>query len=169
MTHNEIIAKAEEIIKVAIDLFKIDMSNYDLSITTFNEGTSAGYCRSWQNKFELRFNSVIAGRVGEEFENTISHEIAHFIQKIVYPAAKQSHGPEFRMIHTALGGTGKTYHNYDVSGLRKRKVKRHIYLCGCQEHLATTQMHNKIQRALGKCTCKICSAPVVYDRTITLS
>lgn len=168
---NTIIAIAQEELENAAKLFNFDLSSVDVSIDTVTKGTAAGYMRYIGGSFTLVYNTGIAERNGiDAFRNTITHEIAHLVQRIVAPNAKQAHGPEFRRIHKALGGNGKTYHNFDIQGLRTRKVKRHVYTCGCMEHKLTTGLHNKVQARMGNgFSCKTCLNNITYVKTITIA
>lgn len=168
---DSIVAIAQKELTNAAKMFNINLDEFDVSIETEEKGTAAGTCWSLGNKYVLTYNVGIAKKNGiEAFNNTITHEIAHMIQKIVAPHAKQAHGPEFKRIHKALGGTGKTYHNYDIQGLRKRKVKRHVYDCGCTEHQLTTGLHNKIVKLSGRgFSCKKCLNGITYVKTIIVS
>lgn len=169
----QVITLTNNLIDLACERFKIEKSYYDFKVKVSNGlGTTAGICHSTQfgTTFTLEFNRQIIEREGiEEFENTITHEIAHAIQKIIYPRAKQAHGPEFKKIHIVLGGNGKTHHSYDVKGLRKRAIQRHVYICGCTSHKVATPTHNKIQKTNGAgFLCKLCRGELTYKESITL-
>lgn len=150
------------------NLLRVSVPEY--TVDTFDIGTHGGSCSYYSiNKaFKLSFNTSLYNRYPEQFINTIRHEIAHMMQRIIYPNAKQAHGPEFRKIFTYIGGDGKRTHSYDVTGLRKKKVKRHIYVCGCTQHKVATQTHNKMQLHGAHFVCRYCSDKINYKETIVL-
>ena len=74
--------------------------------------------RSKKIEYNLRFAEEA------DFETTIVHELAHIIQFIVYPYAKQAHGSEFRSIMQVMGFDGRTYHSYNVNAAKSKKVDK---------------------------------------------
>ena len=95
------------------------------------------------------------------FARTIPHEVAHLLQTITYPAAKQSHGPEWRHIMSLLGVDNKRTHSYDVSVCTK--IERFRYVCGCTNRTfnVTKILHNKMQKGQ-KRFCNTCTDRAVY-------
>jgi predicted SprT family Zn-dependent metalloprotease len=87
--------------------------------------------------------------LAECLKNTIPHEIAHIVQFIVYPNAKQAHGKEWRRICMYLGGDGKRcYVKQDYEGLnfKTRKVKRWVYSRPDGDSIRLTKVqHEKFQ------------------------
>lgn len=93
------------------------------------------------------FDPWFVERYTEDYiARTVPHEVAHMIQRILYPNAKQAHGPEFRRIMSALGAPTETHHNYDVTDAPGRHSRNHQYQCGCSGKIfnLTTRMHNTI-------------------------
>lgn len=110
------------------------------------------------------FDPWFAERYTEDYiARTVPHEVAHMIQRIVYPKAKQSHGPEFRKIMSALGAPTATYHNYDVKDAPGRHSRNHQYKCACEGKVfnLTTRMHNSINKGAGR-RCNACLTSIVY-------
>ena len=94
----------------------------------------------------LKLSVPLMGRATEEErEETITHEIAHLVDYVL--RGKSDHGPIWKRIHRALGGTGARCHNIDRTGL-KRAVTRHEY----KDHrtgrvvLFTNGNHQKVMR-----------------------
>ena len=85
-----------------------------------NKSPVAGYAYRWEKKveFNLRFAEEL------DFETTIMHELAHIVQYIVYPFAKQAHGPEFRSIMQTMGFSPRTYHSYNVKAAKSKKLEK---------------------------------------------
>lgn len=120
------------------------------SIGYFNTSAIAGKAYYEENK--VTFNTKLMHN--ENFEETVIHEMAHLATHIRYPDAKQAHGPEFKSVVTLLGGTPRTYHSYDVSKVKqKRMLTRHIATCFCPglEHKLTAQSAAKTGWICKKC------------------
>lgn len=171
-TEKEVIEIAKRKLQQVAKMYNVNLENYKFVFNIVDTlGVVAGECRyaTFGTTFTINFNRQIIERVGSEaFTNTITHEIAHAIQHIVYRYAKQKHGPEFREIHASMGGNGKTYHDYDVVGLRKRKLKRFVYVCGCQTHYLSTRTHNKVLKSVGGFCCKTCRNSIVFVKQTTI-
>lgn len=131
------------------------------------KGRYAGRC--WPKLQMLEFNETLARENSETFAETIIHEVAHLYTTFLYPYAKQAHGPEFRSVCQAIGGTGRTYHNYDISSVsRKNNIQRHIYKCACREHKLSTTLHNRARRGI-TLTCKSCRTKVAYVQSVLVT
>lgn len=86
----------------------------------------------------IRLNLILMYENEEDFlHNTVGHEVAHLIQRVVYGMTKQveengqkvtkkvrSHGPEWRQVMVELGLKPATYHTYDTSSIQSKKRKR---------------------------------------------
>lgn len=107
------------------------------------------------NEFILRTSTI---------ENTIIHEIAHKFCFVIYPHAKQFHGPEWRRLFKMAGGNGKTKLNIAElpESIRlellttKRKTRKFEYKCRCSSsHYVSTVRHNRMVKGYkyrcGKC------------------
>jgi SprT protein len=126
----------------------------------FNTTKCAG--KAYYLSHKVSFNTVLAKDNPDEFENTISHEIAHLVTKMIYPNAKQHHGPEFKKVHQWLGGTGSTYHQYDTSGVKVRKVKTYTYVCMCQKHKVSAKLHSLVKQG-NMYKCASCGQCIKFD------
>jgi predicted SprT family Zn-dependent metalloprotease len=116
----------------------------------------------------LTFNVPLYERNKDTFINTIRHEIAHFIQRHIFPNAKQAHGPEWRKICKIIGCDGSRTHSYDCDGLRKKAVKRHFYSCGCGvDHILSTTLHNRASSGIAY-SCRTCKGVIFYKETKVL-
>ena len=85
-----------------------------------NKSNIAGFAYRWEKKveFNLRFAEE------QDFETTIMHELAHIVQYLVYPFAKQAHGPEFKSIMKTMGFSDRTYHSYNVKEAKSKKLEK---------------------------------------------
>lgn len=97
----------------------------------------------------------------EDFwKTTIGHEVAHIVTKIVYPYAKQAHGPEFRHVMRLFGLNGRTYHSMVVNSyLEKYKYK---YTCNCSQIFNLSScIHKKVQSGQNR-ICKRCKGRIKF-------
>jgi SprT protein len=76
------------------------------------------------------------------FENTIPHEVAHILTEILYPNAKQDHGPEWKSVMRELGIEPVRCHNYDTSSCYNDTRIRYNCVCSTH-HLLSKIRHNK--------------------------
>jgi SprT protein len=154
----EIVSKAA---KEAVELFP-RFSGHVADVKFFSKGVVAG--KAWRHLNILEFNTVLAERAGLEFTTTIYHEVAHLVVNEVYPRAKQAHGPEFRYVMQMLGKSGRTYHKYDVSGLKRTYNKnptKYVYVCNCSEHHLSPLLHKRISRGQQR-RCNCCGGVIKY-------
>jgi SprT protein len=119
-----------------------------------NETRASGLANSKHNW--VSFHITVAYENQDTFKNTVIHEISHLVTDHFYPNAKQNHGPEFRRIMTALGGTPSRTVDYSMDNLGIRQVETgFMYSCGCQTVSFTKTRHNKVLRGsaykCGKC------------------
>lgn len=75
---------------------------------------------------------------------TCEHEVAHLFTKILFPNAKQAHGPEFRRVMNSLGLTGRTRHSMHLEDAPVKQTFE--YKCGCRTIQLSKIRHGKIQR-----------------------
>ena len=125
---------------------------------------TAGLAYSRSKKIELNQQLFLAN-TDEFFSRTIPHEAAHIITYILYPNAKQGHGPEWRNVMNRLNVEDiKRCHSYDVSALVKpRFSERFTYVCACDRKLSLTKiMHNKIQKGSHR-RCNVCNTRVHHE------
>ncbi len=122
-------------------------------------GRLAGYATYATHNIKL--SPTLFGQNPEKFLNvTVPHELAHLLTKILYPKAKQHHGPEFRKVCRALGMTDvSTYHQYDVSSVARGQVFR--YVCSCRKFQFGKVRHERAQKGRGY-TCLRCKKNIVW-------
>lgn len=142
MQKQEILQSVEKYIKIANEKFNCNLSVPPVEFTT--RGKCAG--RAYRVG-KLQFNSVIAQnatQAGQDFNNTVSHEVAHLVQFKLYPYSKP-HGTEFKKIHKMLGGTGETCHRYSVQGVTGLR-KTFPWVCSCKTHeVSSVKNKNMLQ------------------------
>jgi len=117
------------------------------------------YCVS--KRIELNIQLLIENE--EAFlARTVPHEAAHIITKILFPDAKQAHGPEFRYVMTKLGCDTSTYHSYDVSSVVSGE--RFRYVCNCKDKAPfsiSKLIHKKMVAGQSR-TCRSCKGRLSY-------
>lgn len=70
---------------------------------------------AYRNCNKVEFNLAYCMTEKDKFSRTIYHEVAHIVQFLLFPNAKQAHGSEFRHIMNSQGLDGSTYHTYSVT------------------------------------------------------
>lgn len=91
------------------------------------------------------------GNFENGLRNTVTHEMAHLIVG-VEGRNGQPHGPQWRRVHVALGGTGERCHSFDLADgyaprATKPKAEGRCWKCGGIIQLGPTQLkrHRQFQ------------------------
>jgi len=136
-----VMARLDELEKLAEKMFG---RTFDSPTVYFDvRGTKGGFHR----RGEIHLNPVL---LVENFDHylhqTVGHEYAHFIQRIIYPYSKP-HGWEWKHCMRYLGLTPKRCHSYDTSNARvcRRVHKKYTVVCACKEHLVTKRVLDKVR------------------------
>lgn len=93
-------------------------------VTFYAKGLTNG--KANRNTWEVMFNTFNAEQVGDEFMNTVTHEIAHMVDYTL--RGKSGHDRQWKEIHRSLGGSGtrcSTYNN--VVCKPGRVTRKHLY------------------------------------------
>lgn len=164
---NQTVAKAEK-------LFNLDLSDLKITVDEKPLKKAAAFYRPKTKTVHM--NKIMLSTFSDEsIRTTVIHEIAHHIQQLVYPKAKQSHGPEFKRIDLVLGGDGSIYvksvkcSDKFMSILNKDKPKAQTfkYTCSgvnkCRSYEFTKNRHTRASNGSGY-ICGTCSAPLVLDK-----
>lgn len=170
MQKEEILKAVQELYTAACDIFP-EYKGFPRPVVKFTtRGTSAGKAGFTfrDNSNFLQFNTAIAQNAGEDFMNTISHEMAHVVSYCLYRErfmnkAIMPHGTEFKRIHRMLGGNGERCHTYNIEGVTGIQ-KRHQWKCNCRVfNVSTTKSTNMIKKInLGTIyRCQDCKSTVV--------
>ncbi len=149
-------AEINRCIKVAENTFgktfRFPKVDYDV------RGKTAGY--AYDDQYRVSFNSVllmenldtfIDGRSGR---GTVTHEVAHLIDGIVYPQTRSSwrrkrsvHGPTWKRIMRLLGATPSRCHSYDTTNSTVRRKAKHVYTCNsCGNQMKLGPVRHKKQQ-----------------------
>jgi SprT protein len=104
----------------------------------------------------IRYNPALLVRHEAEFlAQTVPHEVAHYLAYVRFGRGIRPHGPEWQQIMHALGADPRRCHDFDVSGLATRRMRRHLYHCRCGEHALTSIRHHRILRGASY-VCRTC-------------
>ena len=147
----ELMEIVEVIWEVATETFEgFNLKLSDVPVVLTNANRAAGSLRSQENKgmdnlrFNLEFNTKVMDMDWEEMEDTIPHEIAHLVDKVVH-GKSSNHGPRWQRIAKRLGSTAKRTHSVKIAASRRQRRFCYVATCGTEIEL-TTVMHNKVQR-----------------------
>ena len=119
----------------------------------------------------LHFNPELLLQNTDHFiHQVVGHEVAHYVQKIVFPNSLESqygrrrkvHGREWQHIMRGFGLTPDRCHHYDTSELvNKRQVTRVPVYCNCEtpNRVSLTIIHRIQQNKRSYC-CLTCHQKV---------
>lgn len=108
---------------------------------------------------KFRFNMEIFRLNSDNFDQTIIHEVAHYVtcEKYGYFTGVKPHGREWKSVVILLGGKPKRCHDLKMpKSTRKSKSPKFEYKCNCQTLMISKTIHKRI--TWGKiyrcCSCK---------------
>ena len=161
--------KADEILSKASDIYQ--ESFYDIHFYYDLKGKFAGmyhYNSYRYHTHAIRYNLHLCKHNQTAFDQTIAHEIAHYVACKMYGKVK-SHGKEWKWVMEELGYKPLRTHNY--KNIKPgRNLKTFIYKCNCKEHKFTTIRHNRAQRYLKDnkfYTCIKCKGNIILKNYLT--
>ncbi len=130
------------------------------------KGLKAGMFVYQQRLFKkacfLRYNpTVFSLDFMHHQQDTVPHEVAHYIAYLQHGRKIKPHGKEWKTIAKALGCTAKATGDYKTDGIAIRRQRRFNYSCQCREFLISTTLHNRIQRGQQR-ICRSCHQPLTY-------
>jgi len=139
----------------------------------------------------LHFNPTLLNQnLAHYMDNTVVHEMAHYVQLMVYPESltrqyvgfrwrnggtknvysrRKVHGREWQFIMRLFGiRDPERCHHYDTSSVPVRRVYQRFPLyCGCENpHTATLKLINKIKKGK-KYSCMICGKSISLIKPLT--
>jgi SprT protein len=168
---SRVLEKVSELISVANHRLNTSL---ELPVVFFDcVGTKGGYHRNGV----LYFNPVLlAENVEHYLSQTVPHEVAHYVQKKVYPRSLESsvfhnrrvHGREWQSIMYLFGVEPSRTHNYDVTNSRRRIFKKIPLYCECTE--VQTYVTLKIVNKMNAGTvyrCRRCNERVSLTKPLT--
>lgn len=127
-------------------------------------GRAAGMYRVKAGQRVIRYNPyVFAKYYDDNFNETIPHEVAHYVTDILYGLRKtRAHGNEWKSVMAVFGVAANRTANYDLTGLPVRKFKTYVYHCGCQNFELTSRRHNKVLKGTGHYMCQDCGGKLLF-------
>lgn len=161
-------AQKEEVCSAVLKWIKFAEDRYKLSLDVIpihfdlRGKTSGMFCyRDGQAYF--RFNEAIFSRYFEDsIEQTVPHEVAHYVVFRRYIRRKKPHGKEWQAVMQDFGIPADVTCKLDISDLPSRKLKRFQYRCPCNTHQLTSIRHNRILSGVANYACPKCHQALVY-------
>jgi predicted SprT family Zn-dependent metalloprotease len=119
---------------------------------------------------KINLNPTVMEKVGEEFDQTIGHEVMHLVVNklrelnhgyvLIFDDANRAHGGLWKRIMQEMGLEVSRCSTYDTELLVN--PGDHIYACKCRETIIiSTQIHNKMA-AGQKRFCRACKGNLTY-------
>ncbi len=103
-------------------------------------------------------------------EQTIPHELAHLATKILFPYAKQVHGPEFRRVLGLISDNTDTFHDMDVraiadesQAIKTQQVFMYSCLCPGRIFKLSKVKHNRFKKGQSR-YCTRCGSILKFAR-----
>lgn len=153
---NRVTARKNECIKIAEKHFGRTFPHLAVKYTL--RGRTAG--RAHLMSGFININSVLlVENVDEMINDTVGHEVAHMIDYWVNGVnfywkgrrrCQDQHGENWKSIMRLLGQDPSRCHNMDTSNAVVRKSTKHIWQCGCSEHVEMElgpKRHTKMERS----------------------
>lgn len=136
-------ARTDALLAEAARLYAVDPSGW--CVTLDLKGMAAGQVQLRARR--VRYNLAIAAQASELFMSiTVPHEVAHIVCHLRHGRRARAHGPEWRAICLALGGTGERCHGFDAQPARR--LRRYDYACGCRRWSLTSIRVRRIGRGM---------------------
>lgn len=131
------------------------------------KGKAAGMYRVRYRQKVIRYNPFIFARYyADNFQQTIPHEVAHYISDELYGLGKiRPHGSEWKSVMQVFGAEPSRTANYDISGLPGRQYQTFQYQCACQAYQLTSRRHNRVLRGEGHYTCRQCGEKLLFIKS----
>jgi SprT protein len=139
---------------------KLQRSFNDIPVYFDLKGRAAGMYKIALGKRQLRFNPYLFARYFEEnVQNTIPHEVAHYLVDAIYGIKKvRPHGKEWKNIMQLLGAEPLRTHQFSMQGIPHRSYRRFSYQCNCNIYQLTSRRHNMINRNQRRYFCPTCKS-----------
>ena len=131
------------------------------------KGRCAGMYRLRRGQRVIRYNPWLFARYYEEnLEQTVPHEVAHYVADCLYGAANiRPHGSEWQAIMGIFGVPAERTCQFDMTGIPQRRISTYAYRCACpRTHVLTAYRHNKVLRNRRRYACRLCGSLLEYDR-----
>lgn len=169
--------EAMDIIKVVEDTVKKlqasrSFAHFRMPEVFFDVKSTRCFGQANLSRWTLHFNLAIAGRIGDDFKDTVLHEIAHLMVHYIHKGRnKQNHGPEFREMCAMIGCSGSTYVqneiilNHNLEPVKVNNVTRMKFSCSCGTHYVKSKFGAKVKATNG-CVCLKCNTQIKFDQNV---
>lgn len=154
-------ARTSSYIQKANTLFELDLSELDIRFDV--SGSTWGYYLRRGRHCCIRYNPLLMARFPlEGLEQTIPHEVAHYVVDQMYPNRRcKPHGREWRMVMAAFGiPNARATHQAPLDGIPVRRQQRYRYECNCGPLEVSATRHNRMERKQTVYFCKRCRQPL---------
>ncbi|MHB8746707.1 MAG: SprT family zinc-dependent metalloprotease [Gammaproteobacteria bacterium] len=142
-----VMARTAEYVQSATELFRREIPPvtvlFDLS------GQAAGQFRwtAGPPRCVIRYNPwVFAADFAHHLNETVAHEVAHYVTYRLHGPRSIAHGPEWRRVMSGFGVSPRASGHYSLAGVPVRRQARHVYCCDCRSHELSSTRHNRHQR-----------------------
>ena len=151
-------------IECAANLFKEKFPPIDVLFDL--KGRVAGMYKIDKGTKIIRFNPYHFAKYPEEnFNETIPHEVAHYIIDQLYGIRNvRPHGKEWQRLMLEFGVEPKRTFSYSLEGIPTRRHKRYRYSCSCMQFEITTRRHNMIQQGKVEYSCRQCGGKIKFTK-----
>ncbi|HFD87981.1 MAG TPA: hypothetical protein ENJ35_09940 [Gammaproteobacteria bacterium] len=156
--------KTTECITKANKHYKLKLQPLDIHFDV--HGTSWGYFVRKNGHCLLRYNPTLFARhFREGLEDTIPHEVAHYVVDQRFQRRRKPHGVEWREVMRLFGiENPRATHQTPLDGLDIRRQRRYVYYCGCGETRLSATRHNRIVYKGARYFCRKCKQPLSPEK-----
>ncbi|HIP67025.1 MAG TPA: metallopeptidase [Chromatiales bacterium] len=143
---NTVINQTHALIEQANRLF--DLRLKPINVLFDIRGSAWGYYVRIQRDRLIRYNPWLFEKYFTEGMNdTVPHEVAHYVVDMRYRKHCKPHGAEWREVMQLFGVTQpRATSRHGLDGLPVRRQQRFRYACACQKHEISTTRHRRILR-----------------------
>jgi SprT protein len=165
-TAERAVARTREVLDAGVKLIGREVAMPEIRFDL--RGQAAGQFRmDAASRALIRYNPALLARHETEFlAQTVPHEVAHYLTLLHFGRGVRPHGEEWRQIMRALGTDPSRCHQFDVSGIAARRVRRFAYHCDCGDHALTSIRHHRVLRG-ARYLCKRCGQALRAGRAGT--
>ena len=143
--HQRVLARITDCLELASKAYSVD---FDFPTVDYNcRGNTAGKAYCLQNR--VSFNRILFEENVDHFiQQTVAHEVAHIVTRIVYGPRVRSHGREWKTVMMLFGIPADRCHDYDTTNSQVKIKNKYEYVCkDCGHTLFLGPVrHRKAQR-----------------------
>jgi SprT protein len=118
-----------------------------------------------KRKQVIRYNQRMLAENGLAFiEQTVPHEVAHLVARVIYGNRIRPHGKEWRAVMKLFNAEPVRCHNFSTPQGNRRRMRYFAYRCACSAHQLSAIRHN---RTLAGATylCRRCGTALKQHQT----